>query len=124
MIKQRRMARERRTVEAMIGLYCQAQHGQHGNNGRLCAECAALRDYAWLRLERCPFQAGKTTCAKCPIHCYKPEQRAAVRTVMRYAGPRMLLRHPLLALLHLLDGLRQEPRRPLGEKARRTPASR
>lgn len=108
----------------MIGLYCQAQHGQHGNNGRLCAECAALRDYAWLRLEKCPFQAGKTTCAKCPIHCYKPEQRAAVRTVMRYAGPRMLLRHPLLALLHLLDGLRKEPTPPLGEKARRTPASR
>jgi hypothetical protein len=27
--------------------------------------------------------------------------------VMRYAGPRMLLSHPVLALLHLIDGLRR-----------------
>jgi hypothetical protein len=27
--------------------------------------------------------------------------------VMRYAGPRMLLSHPFLALLHLIDGLRK-----------------
>jgi hypothetical protein len=26
---------------------------------------------------------------------------------MRYAGPRMLGRHPVLALLHKLDGLRK-----------------
>jgi hypothetical protein len=29
-----------------------------------------------------------------------------IRTVMRYAGPRMLLRHPILAIGHLLDGRR------------------
>ena len=29
-----------------------------------------------------------------------------VREVMRYAGPRMPLRYPWLALLHLLDKLR------------------
>ncbi|MTW23034.1 hypothetical protein GJ668_18465 [Allochromatium palmeri] len=29
---------------------------------------------------------------------------------MRYAGPRMPLRHPWLALLHMLDKLRQVPR--------------
>jgi hypothetical protein len=110
--EQRRMARERETVEAMIGLYC---HGQHGSNGQLCGECQALRDYAWQRLEKCPFEEGKTTCAKCPIHCYKPEQRASIRAVMRYAGPRMLLRHPVLALLHLLDGLRKEPTRRPGK---------
>jgi hypothetical protein len=113
---QRRMGRERRTVEAMIRLYCLAQHG----NGRLCAECEALQDYAWQRLETCPFQAGKNTCAKCPVHCYKPEQRASIRAVMRYAGPRMLFRHPVLALFHLLDGLRKEPTRRLGAKVRQT----
>lgn len=115
---QRRMRREQRTVEAMIGLYCR---GLHGSQGQLCAECEALHNYARQRLEKCPFQAGKTTCAKCPVHCYKPEQRASIRAVMRYAGPRMLLRHPLLALLHMLDGLRKEPTLPLGAKARQTP---
>lgn len=106
------MARERRTVEAMIGLYCQAQHTQNSNNGQLCADCEALQHYSWKRLHKCPFQAGKTTCAKCPIHCYRPGQRAQIQAVMRYAGPRMLFRHPVLALLHLADGLRREPIRP------------
>ena len=30
--------------------------------------------------------------------------RAKVRDVMRYAGPKMMLRHPLLTLLHLFEG--------------------
>jgi hypothetical protein len=38
--------------------------------------------------------------------------RGQVREVMRYAGPRMLLRHPVLAVLHLLDGMRPIPGRP------------
>jgi hypothetical protein len=29
--------------------------------------------------------------------------------MMRFAGPRMLLRHPFLALAHLVDGLRKAP---------------
>jgi hypothetical protein len=33
-----------------------------------------------------------------------------MREVMRYAGPRMLWRHPLLAVAHLIDGRR--PARP------------
>jgi hypothetical protein len=37
--------------------------------------------------------------------------RERVRAVMRYAGPRMLLRHPILAVLHLLDGMRPPPKR-------------
>jgi hypothetical protein len=32
-----------------------------------------------------------------------------VRAMMRYAGPRMLLRHPILAVLHLFDGKRHIP---------------
>ena len=103
-----RMAREQRTVEAMIEIYC---HGQHGTGDGLCAECQTLRYYAHQRLSRCPFQEGKTTCAKCPIHCYKAEMRQEIRAVMRYAGPRMLYRHPILALQHMLDGLRKEPTR-------------
>jgi hypothetical protein len=31
---------------------------------------------------------------------------------MRYAGPRMLFSHPLLAFMHLLDGLRKPRSRP------------
>lgn len=110
----RRVKRERTTVATMIRIYC---HGQHGTENGLCPDCGNLQNYAWHRLRKCPFQAGKTTCARCPIHCYRPEMREKIRRVMRDAGPRMLLRHPVLALLHLVDGLRKEPIRPLQDKA-------
>jgi len=100
------MGREVKTVEAMIRLYC---HENHQVEGGLCPECDELLAYARDRLDRCPFQEGKTTCAKCPIHCYKPAMRERIRSVMRYAGPRMIYRHPIMALCHLLDGMRREP---------------
>lgn len=105
-----RMERERRTVEAMIDIYC---HQRHGTGKELCPSCEALRVYARQRLQKCPFQEGKPTCAKCPVHCYKPDTRREIRAVMRYAGPRMLYRHPRMALWHLIDGRRQEPVRPM-----------
>ena len=97
-----RLAREARTIEAMVHLYCRAHHPR---DHAPCPECAELLAYARGRLARCPFAAGKPTCAHCPVHCYRPDMRRRVRAVMRYAGPRMLLRHPILAILHLLDGL-------------------
>ena len=103
-----RMQREAKTVEAMIHLYCR---GQHGRRNTLCDDCQALHDYALARLERCPFQANKTTCAQCPVHCYKRERREKIRAVMRYAGPRMLFHHPMLAVLHLFDGWRSKARK-------------
>lgn len=101
-----RMQREQRTVERMIELYCRDHHQPAP---LLCDECRELRDYARLRLERCPFQENKTTCGNCPIHCYKQEMREKIREVMRYSGPRMIWRHPLLAIGHLLDGRRKQP---------------
>lgn len=89
----------------MISDYCRS----HYQNKKLCSECTELKDYALERLNTCPFQEGKTTCAKCPVHCYKQEMRDRIKTVMRYAGPRMTYRHPILALRHLLDGRREMP---------------
>jgi len=63
--------------------------------------------YADGRLEKCPYGTDKPTCARCPIHCYKREQREQARTVMKYAGPRMPGRHPWLSLAHLLDKARR-----------------
>ena len=101
-----RIEREGRTIRAMIRLYCR---DHHASEEELCPECRELSDYALVRLERCPFRENKPTCAKCPVHCYKPAMREKVRRVMRYAGPRMLRRHPVLAVLHLIDGFRKTP---------------
>jgi len=100
----RRMRREAQTVETMIHRYCRDLH--HNTTG-CCAECEQLLEYARKRLQHCPFQEGKTTCGKCPVHCYGPGHRSRIQEVMRYAGPRMLFSHPIMALRHLLDGLRK-----------------
>lgn len=109
------LQREERTVEAMIRLYCQ---DQHGTQGELCDECNELLEYARLRLERCSFGAGKPACQQCPVHCYQPRKREQVRQVMRYAGPRMMLRHPVLAVLHLVDMIRGRSARSSAAKDR------
>ena len=31
----------------------------------------------------------KTFCSACKVHCYKPEMREQIRTVMRWSGPLM-----------------------------------
>jgi len=91
-------------VQAMVCIACK---GRHGTDGELCDACEELLDYALERLDKCPFQEAKPTCADCPIHCYRSPMREQIRSVMRYAGPRMVFRHPLLAFGHLLDGLRR-----------------
>ena len=101
-----RLARERKTLTKMLHIFCRAHHG---TRGELCEACAELHAYAMCRLDRCPFGAEKPTCAACPIHCYKTDRRQQIRDVMRYAGPRMLWRHPLSAIRHLLVGRRAAP---------------
>jgi hypothetical protein len=104
-----RRSREQRTVDAMMRMYC-AHH--HGAGAGLCADCLELSDYARRRLERCVFGDAKPTCANCVVHCYNAEMREKMRVMMRWAGPRMLFRHPLLAIRHVLDGHRPAPRLP------------
>ena len=60
-----------------------------------------------MRISRCPFMATKTFCSQCHVHCYTLEKLQAIKDVMRYAGPRMLLRHPVLVVRHGLDGMKK-----------------
>jgi hypothetical protein len=115
---QPRLLRELATIEAMTRIYC-ADH--HGAQAAPCEECRALIDYAAKRLAVCPFGTEKPVCAKCQVHCYGPAMRERVRVVMRYAGPKMMWRHPWLALGHVLDKRyvappkpRAKPRKPPG----------
>ncbi|MDH4100564.1 MAG: nitrous oxide-stimulated promoter family protein [Nitrospirota bacterium] len=96
-----RLNRERKTIKAMIALYCRAHHQPTAD---LCDQCRNLFDYAMQRIDKCPFRDDKPTCEKCPVHCYKPAMREEVHKVMRYSGPRMLLHHPIMVLMHYVDG--------------------
>jgi len=99
-----RINRERRTIELMIRLYCRDLHKTISG---LCSECRELTEYASERLEECPFFEDKPTCNQCPVHCYSAEMRNKVKDVMRYAGRRMMRRHPVLAIRHLMEGWRK-----------------
>lgn len=100
-----RVVREEETIRAMVEIYCRDHHSP---DHEMCAGCRELLDYAEMRLAKCPFQEKKTTCANCPVHCYKPVMRERIKEVMRYSGPRMTYRHPLLALRHVVDGRKKQ----------------
>lgn len=105
---QRRRVRETRTISQMIALHCAAVHDVKdravaSHCGELvCPECKELDDYAVLRTQRCRKMERKTSCEECGNHCYKPEMREKIRSVMRYSGPRMLGKHPIAAVRHLI----------------------
>ena len=96
----RKLDREKKTIAAMVGIFCRDHH--RAARKPLCPECNILLDYAKERLDKCPFGESKGACSKCKIHCYKPNMRRQVTEVMRYSGPKMLKKHPLLAIDHLL----------------------
>ena len=104
-LEQKRKA-EQEMVRRMIGIYCRGKHGS--KKGCLCPQCAALADYADARAAHCPRMAEKTFCSTCPHPCYAPAMREGIRRVMRWAGPRMLLYHPVWALRHIANTLRHK----------------
>lgn len=97
--------REKRVVSLMISIYCRKNHG---TKRELCPECQELKEYAILRSDKCPFMESKTFCSNCKVHCYKPEMREKIRVVMRYAGPRMIFHHPVMAVRHVIESKREK----------------
>jgi len=98
---------EYKTISAMVNIYCKAHHN---STSIPCRECQSFLLYANDKLDRCPYGENKPTCNKCPIHCYKSAERSQAKKIMLYAGPRMLIWHPILAIKHLLGEKRAIPR--------------
>lgn len=106
--------REKKVVSLMISLYCHKKHGNfwkgYRGNSSLCAECAELDRYVRQQTDRCPVIATKTFCSNCRVHCYTPEMRERIKTVMRFFGPRMLFYHPIKAIRHVIESKREKKR--------------
>lgn len=96
---------EKRIVGEMIKLYCRKNHR---TKKELCPECKALKEYAEMRSDKCPFTETKTFCSNCKVHCYKAEMREKIRQVMRFSGPRMIMHHPVMALSHLIESKKEK----------------
>lgn len=96
-----RIDREKKTIKLMIDIYCHKKHGN--NNGKLCEECAELLEYAHKRLSFCKFGENKSTCSRCPIHCYKKDMKEKVKEVMKFSGPRLIIYNPIELVRHTLN---------------------
>jgi hypothetical protein len=97
------LKREKETVSYMIDIYCKDHHKTASD---LCPDCKQAKELVVLHLTKCPFQERKTACGRCGLRCYSPTSKTKVEAIMNYAGPRMALRHPGLALHHLWDARR------------------
>lgn len=96
------MEKEKDIVEFMIDLYCLNHPGDE-----ISIDCNELKEYARERLTNCPYQENKPVCRKCTIHCYNPQMKSKIRTVMRYSGPRVIFHKPKLAFFHLMHSLKK-----------------
>lgn len=90
----------------MINIYCSHNHD---TNGKLCEFYLSLLEYAFQRLDNCPYGIDKPACNKCPIHCYRKNEREEIKRVIRFSGPKMLLYHSILAVMHILDKRKGTP---------------
>jgi len=101
----KRIEREKKTVEAMIRIYCKKKHGSELER---CISCHALYEYACTKIENCNFIPDKPVCAKCRVHCYRRDMRNKIKEVMRFSGPKMIWWHPILLLQHIWDSKKSE----------------
>lgn len=99
----KRLVREKKIISVMVNMYCR---DVHHSPGALCADCSDALQYANRHIDRCPFKEEKPTCSICIVHCFRAPQKDTIKTIMRYAGPRMAWRHPLLSITHFFDKFR------------------
>lgn len=103
---EKKRQREKETVAFMIELYCRKKHGSK----TLCPKCKELKDYAFMRSDKCPFMETKTFCSNCKVHCYKKDMQDKIKEVMRFSGPRMIFYHPIQAIPHIYESQKEKRR--------------
>lgn len=94
--------REIRNFAYMVAVFCRSRHSSEVP----CESCAALLAAVSIKLRMCPFGEGKSACGRCRRNCFGGDLHSRTQQVMRVAGPRMLLRHPLQTLEHLAQMIR------------------
>lgn len=109
--------KEIKIISLMVRIYCRGNKHTCYKNGLfsvfgeaetiLCEECTKLLEYAIDRTKKCPFMETKTFCSNCKVHCYNKPEREKIKRVMRYAGPRLILYHPVLIIKHLFKSKKE-----------------
>jgi hypothetical protein len=111
--------RDIKTLGDFTRIYCGGNHADRarrvlesdaadlGAYGRrlpvVCEECAGHLRYAEKRRAYCP-KDPKPFCAHCDSHCYRADESAWQRQMMRYSGPRSALHgYAIAGIKHALE---------------------
>lgn len=100
--------KDRATLNAIARIYCDAHHGEAPKDSDgLCSSCCAAVESTMDRVSVCPFgHAGN--CEDCSVKCQRGGDQKRIKEIMKYAAPRMFLRHPLMSLEYLRKKFRKE----------------
>lgn len=58
---------------------------------------------AFRHIERCPHSFYKTFCHQCPTTCYKASDLEQIEPIMKYAGRKIMMKHPLIGLRFVIN---------------------
>jgi hypothetical protein len=86
------------TLKIMLKIYCKGNN--HSKDG-ICDNCKNILEYSINKTLKCVYKENKPICNKCRVHCYNNIERENIINIMRYSGPKMLFRHPYLAMKHM-----------------------
>lgn len=101
---------EKETIRKMFGIYCKNNHGV-STGKKLCPKCTALLATAMLKMNRCPYGITKPICDKCKTPCFGTAQTKEFLEIMKGAQTRMFFKHPMMAMKHMLYGMRREAKK-------------
>lgn len=101
-----RKTKYKNTIDTMIKIYCRG----NCKSKELCGNCRELREYVYMKIDRCPFSDKKIYCKNCTVHCYREDMAVRIKKVMRYSGLRLLFYHPFMAIDHMIADIRYKIR--------------
>ena len=110
-----RTAKDRKVLEAIGCIFCTAHHPGKKDSCGLCPSCRETIEATLARAVACPY-GHEGNCQDCTTHCQRGQAQERIRQIMRYAAPRMALRHPLMTAEYLR-------RKVVKRSAQRPPAS-
>lgn len=58
---------------------------------------------AFRHTDRCPHSFYKTFCHQCPTTCYKSEDLEHIEPIMKYAGRKIMIKHPLIGTKFVIN---------------------
>lgn len=88
-------------MEAIGGIYCRGNHGAAAREDDvMCSWCREAIEGTLERATACPY-GHEHNCEDCETHCQRGEAQENIKRIMRYAAPRMVVRHPIMTFGYL-----------------------